>query len=280
MKPSPDLPHLRIVPTAGLHPHELPDEQRAEPLVKALRRDQTLKNPPIVLPIADRAEEYVVLDGANRVTALRLLGLPHSLVQVVHPNEDSVRLRTWNHILLSGEPGEVQSTLLSVEGLSFEAADLREARAALARGDSLVNFIVRGGSVYRTEIHDGKLKTRIQALSELVEGYHGRVPFERTSAERLDLLDNLYDQPACLVVFPEFTAEEVVAGAANEWHFPPGITRFIVSPRALRLNYPLAKLEGGRDQVQKNEQLAEWIRQRMRNRRIRYYAESTFLFDE
>ncbi len=280
MNQSPDLPTLKIVPTKGLHPHELPDEQRAKPLVEVLRRDRVLKNPPIVLPLNGKSEDYVVLDGANRVTALRLLGVPHSLVQVVHRDEGSVRLRTWNHVLLEKEPHEVEERLRSVEALQFRPSDFSRAMAALEKGDSLVNFIVRSGSVYQTGVHDGTLQTRIQALSELVDAYHGTIHFERTSAERLEALTGLYERPACLVLFPEFTAREVVEGVANRWHFPPGITRFIVSPRALRLNYPLEMLDGEASTEEKNKWLRMWVRERMRNRRVRYYAESTFLFDE
>ena len=94
-----DLPDLKIVPVSSLHPHERFDASRAEPLVTRLRADGVLKNPPIVLPLGKRAESYVVLDGANRTEAFRAMSLPHVLVQVVHPGDNSVRLETWNHLL-------------------------------------------------------------------------------------------------------------------------------------------------------------------------------------
>ncbi|MFP3852960.1 MAG: hypothetical protein ACLFWD_01560 [Anaerolineales bacterium] len=279
MKPSADIPHLRIVPTEKLHPHELPDEQRAQPLVSRLRRDRVLKNPPIVLPIEAR-DEYVVLDGANRVTALRLLGSPHSLVQVAHPNGDSVEVRTWNHVLMGLESAKAKSLLLRSETEtktntmrtdqhSGDGAEKGFLRIHFADGEQ---SIFPGGE--RT------LQERIKLLNEVVDTYRDDVHFERTSGDNLDGVREMYDSVAALVVFPEFDPEEVVEAASKNWHFPPGITRFIVSPRALRLNYPLAMLDGAEPVEEKQEHLNTWVRSRVRNRRVRFYAESTFLFDE
>lgn len=280
MKPSPDLPHLKIVITSNLHPHESPDEQRAEPLAEAIRRDRVLRNPPIVLPIEDEGQGYVVLDGANRVTALKLLDVPFSLVQVAHPNGDSVQVRTWNHILLDDSTSRVETLLTSLGGFDFQPTDRERAFESLQSGESLVSIEIREGLVYMAVSGDRSLQGRIQGLSQFVDAYHGEFHFERTSSERLDDLVEIYQDAAGLVVFPEFEPQEVVEGAASGWHFPPGITRFIVSPRALRVNYPLEMLsgEGGLEETQAH--LDEWIRARMRNRRVRYYAESTFLFDE
>lgn len=279
-QPSPDLPYLQIVPTAQLHPHEHPDEQRAEPLKRALLEDGVLKNPPIVLPAGDEQRDYVVLDGANRVTALQMLGIPHTLVQVAHPNGDQVNVKTWNHVLLEESSEGVMSLLHSLNGFKLRSAAFDEAQEALESGESMVNVLVPAGGAYQTEAQGDGLETRIRALDGFVGAYRGKVSFERTSAGRLDGLRDVYPGLACLVVFPAFKVDEVVEGAVRGWHFPPGITRFIVSPRALRLNYPLERLKRDADLEEKQAELDTWIRDRKRNRRVRYYAESTFLFDE
>lgn len=280
MKPSPDLPHLRIVPTAHLRPHELPDQQRAEPLARAIELDRVLRNPPIVLPIDSQPGEYVVLDGANRVTALRLLEVPFALVQVAHPNGDSVEVKTWNHILLDETPSKIEGLFQSLNGFQFTAAEPGEADRALSAGESLLTVRLPHGVTLLSRVQDQSLQARIGALREMVSVYDGKVHFERTSGDHLEGLAEIYRKLAGLVVFPEFGAGEVVEGAANGWHFPPGITRFIVSPRALRLNYPLEMLSQGDDLETTQAHLDDWIRERMRNRRVRFYAESTFLFDE
>ncbi len=61
---------------------------------------------------------------------------------------------------------------------------------------------------------------------------------------------------------------------------PPGITRFTISPRALRVNYPLADLSADSSLEAKNEALQRWINERMARKGVRYYAEATVLYDE
>jgi hypothetical protein len=54
----------------------------------------------------------------------------------------------------------------------------------------------------------------------------------------------------------------------------------VISPRALRLNFPIAILAEDRAIEEKQQALAEWVRERVGGRHVRFYAESTFLFDE
>ncbi len=83
-----------------------------------------------------------------------------------------------------------------------------------------------------------------------------------------------------LMVFPRFDHEEVLQAASAGWLLPAGLTRFVISPRALRVNYPLEHLRSDRPLEVKRAELASWVRDRAEARRVRYYAESTFLFDE
>lgn len=62
---------------------------------------------------------------------------------------------------------------------------------------------------------------------------------------------------------------------------PTGITRHIIPRRALRLNYPFNQLADATISLaQKNEALKGFIRERLQTRSIRFYQESTVLFDE
>ena len=277
MNPSADLPHLKIVETSQLHPHELPDEQRAKPLVSALRRDRVLKNPPIVQPIGGQDEGYVVLDGANRVTALRLLDSPHCLVQVARPARDSVEVRTWNHVLMGLAVEEARSLLSQSDFLKGPAIE-NEADGELSNRLLQVDYV--GGERIALQAEGLDLRERIEWLNQIVDTYRTQVHFERTNESRLAGINGVYNAVAALVIFPEFDPDEIVQAAAQKLHFPPGITRFIVSPRALRLNYPIAMFNGEESLVEKQKNLDTWIRSRVHNRRVRYYAESTFMFDE
>jgi hypothetical protein len=72
-----------------------------------------------------------------------------------------------------------------------------------------------------------------------------------------------------------------MVAARDHAYLPPGITRHVIHGRAMRLHYPLAAFEeDGLSLEQKNADLKHWIQERSAHKRIRYYAESSFLFDE
>jgi hypothetical protein len=280
MKRLPDLPHLAIVPTDSLQPHEHTDPQRAVPLVEALRQDGMLKNPPVVLPLGGERIRYVVLDGANRALALAKLGLPHALVQVAHPNGDSVDVKTWNHAVLCPDPQDLIQILRADPVIRLVESDHDEAAEALETETAEAYLAVSGGAVWKVENGQQSLGDRLGALNRVVASYDGRWNFERTSAVRPQELDHLYDRMGCLVVFPNFGVQDVVTAAAQGLYFPTGITRFVISPRALRVYFPVARLAADTPLHQKQADLEDWIKQLMKRRQIRFYAESTFLFDE
>jgi len=93
------LPNLRILPIESLILHEDHDMQRSLPLVEKLRSQGIIRNPPIVMPLNDGTDRYMVLDGANRVTSLHEMEFPHAVAQVVDANDKNVNLQTWNHVV-------------------------------------------------------------------------------------------------------------------------------------------------------------------------------------
>ena len=111
---SSEMPDLRVLRVADLLLHEQHDAQRSDPLAQRIVSDGVLKNPPIVAPV-DGGPPFVVLDGANRVTAASALGLVHVVAQVVDYDDPALALDTWHH-LVCGFPrdrfGEIEPQLL------------------------------------------------------------------------------------------------------------------------------------------------------------------------
>jgi hypothetical protein len=280
MKPLPDLPDLQIVPLATLYPHEHQDERRSAPLVESLRASGVLRNPPIVLPVGDRSERFVVLDGANRTTACRLLGLRDILVQVVHAGSASVRVETWNHAVSCVSVEGLVETLQRFPELALVPSDLDRAGFNLSAGASLAYVSLPGERVLEVVAETKPLSWRVSNLNRLVDSYKGICELERTSARNVEGLERVFPEIAGLVVFSRFEAEEIVDVAAAGLLLPAGLTRFVVSPRALRVNYPLERLAGDGPIEAKRRALAGWIRDALHEHRVRFYAEATFLFDE
>jgi hypothetical protein len=75
-------PHLEIIPVANLVEHEWHDDQRTPPLAARIQESGVLRNPPIATPLWEDSQRFMLLDGANRVTAFRKLNFPHVVVQV------------------------------------------------------------------------------------------------------------------------------------------------------------------------------------------------------
>ncbi len=276
------LPDLRIVPSASLVPHEREDDQRAARLSERLRHAGVLKNPPIVTEVLteDRGTCLVVLDGANRVSAARGSELPHFLVQVVRYDDPAITLATWHHAL-SGFPCErMERDLAKIPGLTLGRENLSHARALLARREAIA-YVVSAKEEALTLLGDRGLYERNALLNAVVDLYRDRAPFYRVIRDSLSEARARIPDVTALVVFPTFHPDEIIEIATSGARLPAGITRHVIPWRALRVNIALDLLaDPGRSIEEKNRWLKAWIEERTAQKRVRFYEESTVLFDE
>ncbi len=274
----PEMPDLRVVAVADLLLHEQHDAQRSVPLLERLRADGVLKNPPIVASIPGE-QRYVVLDGANRVTAAQSLGMEHIAVQVVDYEDPELILDTWYHLIKGMSVEQFKDLLAHLPGIRTEASDLMHARALLARRESLAFVEYPHGEVCSL-FAEGNLHQRTQRLNDIVDLYkvHGRI--FRANTDHLPSLLPLYDDITVLVVFPHYAPAEIVDLARVGAFLPAGISRHLIPRRALRINLPLAVLGNGASLDEKNRWLSSWMKEKVATKTARFYQESTFLFDE
>lgn len=284
LHPRPDfeLPDLRIVEVDRLVPHEQHDEQRSRPLVTALKSAGVLKNPPIVTPLAPHdpnERRFVVLDGANRSTAAKLAGLPHMMVQVVRYDDPGVRLTTWHHALVSYPREAIEKLLSELPGLAQQCGNPLAARATLARREAIA-MIDTGGQCYT--LHGGAdVRQQNELLNRVVDSYRDRTRFHRVVSESLADAQEHFPSVTALVVFPHFERAEILQLATSGARLPAGITRHVIPWRALRVNVPLERLADATQTAEaKTEWLHEWLQEKVLARSVRFYEESTVLFDE
>ena len=275
----PRLPDLRFVAVGSLVPHERHDEQRMTPLVRKLREQGVLKNPPIVAPLDDEGR-FVVLDGANRAMAARAAGLPHLVVQVVRYGDPGVQLSTWYHALVGFPHDELGLKLAAIPGLECHPETLTHARAVLARREALA-FVVCGDGGVDILCGGRDLAERNNLLNAVVDSYRGDTRFLRVASDSLESAQSRHPDVTALVVFPRFEPDEVIELATSGARLPAGITRHLVRWRALRLNIPLERLADGTQSLDiKNRWLHDWIQEKLRQRQVRFYEEPTVVFDE
>ncbi|MDR7483148.1 MAG: ParB N-terminal domain-containing protein [Armatimonadota bacterium] len=263
------LPDLRIVPSAALRLHEECDPERVARLARRLAAEGVLRNPPLVAPLGDDA--YVVLDGANRVTALQQSGVPHQVVQVVDYDDPAVVLDVWAH-LLSDDAAAVRAAG------PWETLPTDELRAGLAAGRLVCGLLTRVGAFGLPGRAD--LAERVRSMAAVVATYKGRQTIYRVQPADLDALAREYGRADALVIFPRLSKADVRAIARLPQKLPTGISRHVVPLRALRVNTDLALLRGPEPTAVKQARLDEAIRSRLLEHRVRHYPEPTVLYDE
>jgi hypothetical protein len=269
-----DLPDLRIVPLVSLVLHEDADERRTNLLRQRLTVEQVVKNPPLVTPLD--ATRFVVLDGANRTSALQLIGVRDVLVQVV--DYDTVTLTTWFHLVAGVPSDQLVAALRDVAGGRMTESTLDAARRDLEAGRVAAYAVVPSGQVFAISTADPE--AAVPLLQRVVATYRGRADIFRVQTDELEALAGFYSEIAAVVVFPPYKPADILALAGREAKLPTGITRHLVPHRALRLHTELALLWSDTPLGEKNRWLAEWTRHKLQAGEIRYYQESTVLYDE
>ncbi len=274
----PNLPTLRILPIESLILHEDHDSQRSQPLVQKLRAAGILRNPPIVMPLADGSKRYMVLDGANRVTSLQEMEFPHIVAQVVEASNPNVNLQTWNHVIWGMNTRTLLNRLHKIS--EFELVKINTRKSMDAPKYVPVQIRLPDGSLYYMKETPSDLPVHIHTLHQIVNAYKLSASLDRTSQTLIDSFKPIYSDLTALLIFPTFKIKTILKLAAQHIVLPTGITRFTVSPRALHLNYPLHELSSGKPVEYKQAYLEEWIEDRMKHKSVRLYSEATFLFDE
>lgn len=280
---------LRIVPITSLVPHEEHDHQRAEPLIERIRAAGTWLNPPIVAALdssaADNgsaeATQYVILDGANRHYALSHLGYAYILVQVVDYEGEAVRLDTWQHVVSGMSWAELLQSVRKLDGLQVEAADLLTARASLARRAILAYLVSGNNHAFTLNTQQQTTAERTALLRRIVDTYKRSGTLNRINTDMMSKAQHDFPDAVAIVVFPHYHPAEIMVAARDSILLPPGISRHVIQGRAMRLHYPLEEFrDDGTSLATKNQKLRQWIQERNAKKRVRYYAESSYLFDE
>lgn len=275
---SPSLPLLDILPIESLILHEDHDVQRSMPLIEKLRAAGILRNPPIVMPLTDGTNRYMVLDGANRVTSLREMEFPHIVAQVVQADDPNVNLQTWNHVVWGMKPRSLMSGFRKLKGLSVIKVDTHKSVDAPIYVP--VNIRLPDGKLYLLSEEPADLSNHIHTLHAIVNTYKSCASLDRTSQTLIDSFREIHEDLAALIIFPRFKIPTLLKLAGRRIVLPTGITRFTVSPRALHLNYPLHELSSGKPIEYKRDYLKMWVDERVKKKGVRLYSEATFLFDE
>lgn len=277
MQDSTALPDLRVLPAEDVIPHEDIDPRRIERLARRLHLERRLKNPPIVAPVPD-SNLYVVLDGANRTMALKHLGASHLITQVVHYGTPGLVLDTWYHVVSGMDYDLFINRIAGVDDLRLMPSSLEAAREALATGDAAAYLVTR--EKVQIVCPRSECERDLTLLKEIVGAYVGLAEIYRASNDDWELQEPYYPEITALVIFPQLQPADILAAARNGECVPSGITRHVIPNRALNANLDIDVMLADWSQERKQAWLKDWLMMKMEKNSIRFYAESTFSFDE
>ena len=274
----PALPRLAFAPLESLRLHEAHDERRAPFLQQRMLESQLFRHPLTAAPLGGAGDELLVLDGANRTVALQRLGMRHALVQIAQPDDPGLTLDQWNHVLYGWETPQLIQRLKTLAEIKL-LPDLdgpHEPGSATGR----IDIRLPGGIRLRAVPAAGGLAGKVAALNAVVNAYAALPGLDRTHLADLEELAQLYPGLTALVVMPTLRLDELQQMAAGGLRLPTGVTRTIISPRALGVNVPLDWLQDDRPLAEKNAALQALIEARMAAKQVRYYGEAIVMYDE
>lgn len=269
----PVLP-LRFVAIEQVVPHEAVDEKRSSRLGDRIHEEGVIRNPPLVARVEDR---FVVLDGATRSAALRQMGYPHIVVQDVDVHGE-VSLETWHHVVRAIPVDRLVEVMSQVPGIIIDETPPDDAPIRVIEYGGLCSVSTIDGRGFVVHARPGL--NRFDAIAAFADAYIAAATVSRNLERNVRTLGAWYPDMTALVEYPQFTVEQVLLAAGSGRLLPAGVTRFLVPGRVLRLDIPLEMLSAEKTLEEKNRWLAEYLAEKERKGKIRYYREPVYLLDE
>jgi hypothetical protein len=275
------VPDLRLVAPERIRFHERPERSRTLRLVERLREERTLRNPPIVARLDPL--HHVLLDGANRVSALAELGYSHVPVQVIDYARPEVQLKGWHHLLLEGAKLDLRARYESLAGANLERTALEDVAGLLALRQVFAVLVDETGAAWA--LRPGRARVELREWMALIEGvvaaYEGKTRLERIKlADYAELPEVFRTVEHQLVLYPTITKAELLDLVSEGLRIPTGLTRHLIPGRALGLHLPLDFLREAWSDERKAEHFHAVVDELEMRGRIRFYEESVFVMNE
>ncbi len=269
----PVLP-LRFVNVEQVVPHEAVDPKRTARLAERILEEGVVRNPPLVARVDDR---FVVLDGATRSAALRDMGYQHIVVQDVAVDGD-LSLETWHHVVRAIPVVDLVAVMEAVDVVTVEETESDDAAARVIEYGGLCSVLTVDGRGFVVSARPGI--NRFDAVAAFADAYISAATVSRNLERHVRELASWYPDMTALIEYPQFTVEQVLLAAGSGRLLPAGVTRFLIPGRVLRLDIPLEMLSSEKSIDDKNRWLSDYLQEKERKGKIRYYREPVYLLDE
>jgi len=274
------LPKLMLIEADALLLHEEADARRSERVRARIAADGLIRHP-LIAARDHGTVSHMLLDGVNRCAALRGLECRFLPIQEVDLDDRKLGLSTWHHEVEGLKPEEVIDVLSSsMRVVSFQGT-------FTPAGDFICRFEPDWGAVIvlpdrrcLAVIVDGSTQQRVEAIRRMVRRVSPAGAMDRVSYTNIEDLVRNYPNFSALVCYRQFSKEDVLKMATRGVLFPSGVTRFSVPKRALSFGFPLSLLQGEQSIEEREKELRRMIIEKIQGRKIRFYEEPTFHFDD
>jgi hypothetical protein len=277
------MPNLQLVPVERVRFHEHPEHRRTLRLMERIEQEAVLRNTPVVADMD--GGDFLLLDGANRVSAFKELGFSHVPVQVVDYGDERIQLKGWHHLLVNGRALNLREAFDALDGVTLRAVpqerltrllELHEVFAVWVDETTACWGLFPEAAPGTIEIHE-----RIAVMDRIVAAYEGQSKLERIKLADFSQLPEVIrsvDHQLCL--FPVLTKNELLQVAREKVMIPTGLTRHLIPGRALGINLQLGFLEQESSEAEKKRYLQDYVDRLEMEGRIRFYEESVFVMNE
>jgi len=266
---------LKIVPIEPLLTYEDHDSARTEKIINNILKSGYFIDPITVGTIGQK-NKFLVIDGANRVQAMKELGAKYISVQIVdYLNPEEVELRGNEHYL--DIPGHKFLNLIKRNNLKFNKArgiQSPETTNLPNEGKNLC-LIYSEKEVYSIP-SCGMLKNDLGILNRLVRSYKGKVLIKRKSE-----VGNLVNGTRVLIKFKNFSPSDIVEAVLKNLRLESGITWHLINNHIVRFKVPIRVLVGGfEDERKAAAYTKKLIKAKTGGLSIRRYLSNVYICDE
>lgn len=263
---------LKLLPSDLILLHEECEDNRSGKLLERFKEENVLYNPLIVAVLDDK---YILIDGANRFEALKNLGCKSILAQLVDYKSPDVVLKSWYHFVNSITADEL---ILFCSSKGIEVISSECPIKPVIKNE--VSVIFTTGEKFILKFSD-KPEEMLKQLSVLNRYYENDFTYLRIDSDtNINDVAGLSSEDGMLVIFSEFTKEDIINISGYRQKLPAGISRHLIPNRVLHIKILIDALKTADNLNKRNEELEKYIQFKINSKKVRLYREPILIFDE
>ncbi len=259
---------LKIIPINSLSIYEKPDRKRVTKLISKISEDKHFRDPILV---AKYNNKKIVIDGTNRLEALKKLGTHAVLAQVVnYDDKDSVELRNNIHFLKM--KGSHFLSVLESNNIVYKQIEKSHLLRQMENNQMICWFQI-DDKFYALLSNENK--SALNLINRFVKAYKNIADIYRLSE-----LSQENEMFPIKIIFPRFSIDDIFRIVVENKYIESGVTWHKIKNIFVRFNIPINILINHQEQAEYDAWLLKKINKSILNKNFRYYPSTVYICDE